>query len=215
MPLAKKRPRYIVFPIDCMKGKAKKAYMNNGKVVCSNMYDQIENVPALEEVLKMEKKSLKNFLITVKGKHTSKALQKHWSVSSGKLYDLYNQNDVPTKKRTGGRSKQEDQGQKEAALTLVKNKEEQQQQQQQPAAPAEVIQINRIIDYVPDEEESEGLKLKYFKPSATGEKISNKILTFIANLDKETKYKVKFIIEEVEEAEELQEDLKEELKKVD
>lgn len=76
--------------VDFLKGKEKKAYMNNSEVRVYNMYEDINNVPKVEEIKKMDKFEGCKLLTELKKLHSSASLQRYWGFNnSSSVYQLY------------------------------------------------------------------------------------------------------------------------------
>lgn len=76
----------MLTPVDLLKGKAKKEYMNNGEVIVYNMLDDIKNVKSFEEIMEMPLEEGKKYLENIRSRHTMSKLRKHWGVSTYAIY---------------------------------------------------------------------------------------------------------------------------------
>lgn len=101
--VSKKRPRVVVFPVDCMKGKAKKQYINQGKVVTYNMYEDITKLPQLSEIRKMERPIMMGVIQQARENFSKATLTKHWKISGGEFYTMLEE--LGLRDKQGGRKK--------------------------------------------------------------------------------------------------------------
>ncbi len=87
--VAKIRPRAILFPtLDYLTPyqQEKKLKELASEVEVYNMYDDIKNVPQIDEIYKMGQASAKKLLETVRSKHKLKDLLEHWGTTQHQLY---------------------------------------------------------------------------------------------------------------------------------
>lgn len=76
--------------VDFLKGKAKKEYMGNGDVKVSNIYDDIKNIPSVEQLRAMENKDVAKRIIEIaRKKHKIIDLVNHWGFSDNYLYSKF------------------------------------------------------------------------------------------------------------------------------
>lgn len=180
--VSKKRPRVVIFPVDCMKGKRKKLYMNIGKVRCSNMYENIEEIPKFEEVSALEAKQGKKTLEGLRKLHTVANLKKQWGVTDYVFYSLMRKFGVATTPRsTNNQPKDTTEAQKETAVTSTAG-----------------AVINLPVQTAPPAIEQpvfKGFEIR-FANTLSGEELSNQVLNIIGMLGKECTYKFMFKIEQ-------------------
>lgn len=180
--VSKKKPRVVIFPIDCMKGKAKRQYMNIGKVVCRNMYETITEIPTLEEIRAMDKKSGKKLIENLRKLHNAKNLSKQFGISSYQFYNhLLPEFDVKTEPRNRKpkeqNKEQDNQALKETAITNV--------------AEDNVIQFKKeeapvpIVEKKPEPFRGFNIQLGDI---LTGEELGNQILNIVGMLDKQAEF---------------------------
>lgn len=75
--------------VDFLKGKAKKEYMGNGVVKVSNIYDNIDKIPTIEELTKMPIPKARAILKYIKEKHTNRILKEKWNCGDSSVYMYY------------------------------------------------------------------------------------------------------------------------------
>lgn len=188
--VSKKRPRVIIFPIDCMRGKSKKQYMNIGKVKVSNMYEVLTEIPSLEEIRAMEKKSGKKCIENLRKLHSAKDLAKQWGTSTYTFYNHilkeYEIQTDPRKKRETNNSKEKELN--EVAIDSTNFQEEKNVIQHKQEELQPVPEVPKVF---------RGYKIELGK-ILTGEIIQNSIMNIISMLDKESSYDLSLSIVEKE-----------------
>lgn len=107
---------------DYMSSKERKKL--NGVVKVSNMYENPSNLPSYKELVSMEFDDAKRILGIAKSKFTNNQLIKHWSISTGKLYNtfekygLHKRNEGSKPRRINKEKEISKKGQQELALDL-------------------------------------------------------------------------------------------------
>lgn len=73
--------------VDYLRGKARKEYTKGGEVTVSNVYDDIKNVPSVEELKKMDFGKAQHIVGVCKTNFTNAILMEHWGIkTSSSLY---------------------------------------------------------------------------------------------------------------------------------
>lgn len=81
---------------------AKQKKMLNSEVRISNMYEKLETIPPLEEIEKLDYPKITSVLSKIKSNFTIAQLTKHWGISCGKLYLIYEKYGVYQRKTRQG-----------------------------------------------------------------------------------------------------------------
>lgn len=195
--------------VDLLKANDKKAYkqyIQGGKIIMSSVYDDIKNIPPIEEIKKKDYEAAATVVKAAREKHTLKPLAKHWGVSTYavyKLYDLYNveykrniKKDADPKGSKGALIVHTDRAMTEKNLHVQQAKILQQAAENQikiidpaaaagtpPAAPAP---------------EKKGFQLSFYDPSIDGVEVQESITDYISILKQNKKYEIKLTIKELQ-----------------
>ncbi|GCD12898.1 hypothetical protein [Clostridium tagluense] len=195
--------------VDSLIGKEKREYMRGGKVMTTNFYDDIKNVPTIEELNGMEFEKVKTILKYVKGHYTNKDLQNHWNTSAGTMYSktFYKYGVVERKKRGLKDSdinknvpKYNPKSEKIAKISKIANINDQHSQ---------ILHLSELVKTLEEENQllkekaeltikdipvvNSGLELK-FTGKYKGEQILERTLKFVDALSKEDTYEINLSI---------------------
>lgn len=77
----------MLFPFEMLRGKEKREYKKNGKVVSWNMYEDILEFEMFKGLTDKEKKSV---LERLRDEHPNKKIMKKWGLNSQSYYDIVN-----------------------------------------------------------------------------------------------------------------------------
>lgn len=93
MPVAKKKPRVVVFPFDCLTKKEQRKILKGGPIVAYNVYDKykdLENLPSKDQLKLMDRQECLNIMETVKAHNSSSKIAKALGYkSTSGVYGFY------------------------------------------------------------------------------------------------------------------------------
>lgn len=213
----KKRSMALMTPSSYLKGKDRKDYMKASEVVVKHIYDEIENVPKLEELISSCKtrEEVKEKLTLLKSKHTVQAIRRHLNLSAYSYYKLFKEYGVSINE--GTKPKKKTKVEKEEIKEVAEIKEDVVQQipspvlmqsdnQVQVIEPSNDVQStnsfpNRMMRAFVVSTNTEHIEpdfsIKYNKQEVLAKDISSKLTSICGVLDEDKKYKVSLLISEL------------------
>lgn len=191
----KGRLNKINYPSDFLSKKDRREYKKPGKVEVHNMYDDIKSIPKYEEIDKMDVTSGRNLIETLKTKHSVKALCKQWGMTNYTFYhSVVPKFEIPLLPRA-----QQTPSNKKGKNNNKNTKQVRDSVNNEVAVTSNVIpmpeQQKEYIAVPIQEPEFEGFQIK-FAGRYSGEKLSDRVMSYITTLEKERNYKIKLVIEE-------------------
>lgn len=199
----KKKPKKIIMPSDFLSRKDKKEYMKAGEVFKYNMYDDIKNIPTIEELHAMEFEKAKKIAGALRDKFTNAKLQKHWNINASSMYSkvFYKYGIVERQYGSRGGKRQQSQTPKVKDKTTQQVSVEQNQLQELKSRLSELQKENNNL--IKENERTKkllpndtGLELKLvggFK----GEHIVERMLKYVDTLCPSNNYFIEFKVKEV------------------
>lgn len=76
----------VKFPSDYLSAKEKRKL--NGRIIMSNIYEDINKLPTWDEMKKMDSDKAKNIITIARKYHAPTELQRHFGINAGSLYGL-------------------------------------------------------------------------------------------------------------------------------
>ena len=195
----------IKFQVDLLKGNKRKEYIKGSEIKMSNLYDKLENVPSLEEIEKMGEEKARNILITLRTKHKTSDLAKHWGVKAWvitqKLVKKYN---LPKLRSNEKQSRYYNKKMIVTNPSSIKktNNNELEKQKMELTNFSHMIKngITAILEKVDNtKENSNGLFLK-ISGEYSGEELSSRLLSLTELAEKSLFYELNITIKELNKA---------------
>jgi hypothetical protein len=185
-------------PADMLKYSDKKAYKEYTKaseVIMSNVYQDINNIPSIKEIDLKDFKAGQLIVREAKKHHTSKALMKHWKLSSGSMYKVFDRYEIEYPKRGKKNTLPEAPPYEPKPVDIEETQAEVLKKAMESSKAAPIV-LTAPPTPVPVEVH-EGFQLSYTQNGVLGSDIQDRVTNYMSILLGDKKYEIKLVLKEL------------------
>lgn len=204
----------MVTPVDFMTKKEKKEYISGGEIQVTNMYNDITQIPHIQDLrekAKTDKAGAKKTMDIILNYHQPSKLQKHWEISNYSYYKYlrelgfdfkFGQSTTrSTKRSTTVSTTKAAANKKPAGIEPTEIIKAQQNLYNEALMFQQIQNQQNIINPVKEAEENDLFRMKYSKAEVNGDIAADRITTLLSVLNYKKNYKISLVIEELNDPE--------------
>jgi hypothetical protein len=176
-------------------------------VVETDMYEDIELVPSMEALDKMDFEEAHNIITSVKNQHKVKPIQEHWGIKGYAYYNYLDKYKIMYIHHNSTRDAEKEKAAKKDLLIEEQQKileENMPVKEEQKVEDFEIVNSinelqkeNTILKYKLVESESQEFNLKYVKNNVSGEELQKRVMDYVGITYPESHYEIKLMIREL------------------
>jgi len=175
----------------------------NGNLIKIDKYADINLLPTLDELYKLNYDESRNILISVKQQHTVKEIREYWKIKASEYYEVlkkYEIGDIFKQRLKHKAAEKEDLIVKQGKIledSLAIDEASKEAHFETVNEVNELQKENTILKYKLVESESQEFNLKYVKNNVSGEELQKRVMDYVGITYPESHYEIKLMIREL------------------